>query len=957
MIPIKYLYSEGFPQADSTSSRVSITLRDLFFHFESMPAPQMIVRNASLSYAIGVLLDSIGFSNYQILRVSNEPDPVIQYFFIAPDQNVAEVLNQLATATQCAMFFDEYNNFIVMTKNYLMPTETQRATSFGLSADNMQVDDGVIDNETSGEGILPNIISITSEDKKIYNDGKISYTNRYIQRTTGTLSQQSLIDQDRNWIYKPVLLWEVSGTENTKTINEGVGKQSYYALSAVPLNSDLSNAVPIVENREIKNNIIDIGENVYYLTRFSGYFYSSGEIIQYDAVQFNVAGTGNVWISDNREYQKYFSQVPFNGKIYPTGLIRIYCEPNYEIVDGIRKPKNGSVYDHGRARFGTDIASHTAGLNSYWTDNNYVRGCKMKSDYLFTTALEVTLPDTTLGAAGVDNVLAKQNSRTGIIRNFNSTKYITEKALNQLKSTQSGTVQSSALVMTGPSFGASDNPIDFISYVYKNLNVNVYRHFGTRMRIIGEILENDEKLQAPVGNSLYYQTTAIDPTKNINITGGSGGIAIGLNEGTNNGYYFEIAALSENNIESYLKPDSSGKATTSVANMFFYKIKKDSSNNDAIPIKLWSGLSKILVDDGNFVGQYRVTGEENPTVYDLAIEYENIGSTIRFYLFLNNKLIAVVDDTDPLPIYTQMALFVRGSSKCMFENIYALAGNFAMNTSFSVGKPISDTIGTQEINATEALGRYALSGVISNTYLTGISGQQSRKYDLYYDEFGSILRECAYFNIRYDRAYPAIYAKIAPTLNRLKGYTVSGFYANSYGAEFMIFNATDSVLNLDETTGNYLRIFGVSFTNDTTQEFTVDDYFNIKENAIDKPLTATFFIENPSIVNEQQNKIKMSRLRYGRNEFSINSDYIQSESMAKDLMGWIINKLMVPRKSIGVNIFSTPILQLGDIVTINYKDKNGIDIIAPGNTRFVIYNIEYTKNVAGPSMTLYLSEV
>jgi hypothetical protein len=73
-------------------------------------------------------------------------------------------------------------------------------------------------------------------------------------------------------------------------------------------------------------------------------------------------------------------------------------------------------------------------------------------------------------------------------------------------------------------------------------------------------------------------------------------------------------------------------------------------------------------------------------------------------------------------------------------------------------------------------------------------------------------------------------------------------------------------------------------------------------------------------------------------------------------MGWIINKTMKPKKSIGLEIFSTPILQLGDIVTINYTSEN-FDVIAPETTRFVIYNIEYSRNQDGPSMIIYLSEV
>ena len=75
------------------------------------------------------------------------------------------------------------------------------------------------------------------------------------------------------------------------------------------------------------------------------------------------------------------------------------------------------------------------------------------------------------------------------------------------------------------------------------------------------------------------------------------------------------------------------------------------------------------------------------------------------------------------------------------------------------------------------------------------------------------------------------------------------------------------------------------------------------------------------------------------------------------MLGWIINKVMVPKKSIGINIFSLPTLQLGDIVTVNYKDLSGLDLVTSSLSRFVIYNIEYSRSESGPNMTVYLSEV
>lgn len=949
-VPIKTMYSEGFPQIVTATKVVQLQLRDMFFYLESLTAPQMLVTSASLSYAISLLLDSIGFSNYVFYRTTNENELVIPFFYIPPDKSIAEILNDLAVSSQTAMFFDEYNNFVMMSKEYLMPSEEQRDTTLTLYGSDDQQDSGVLENESTSTN-LANILEVASEEKDVFNDGKITYTTRYIQKTFGSLKQASMIDSDKTWIYKPVLLWEVVGSDNTKSVNAEVSSQSSYVLGAIPLNSALSDSVPTVINNTVINNTIDLGEGVYWLTRNSGYFYANSEIIKYDAVQYNVGGIGNVWISSAQEYENYFSKITFNGKIYPTGLIRIYSEPNYQTIDGVFKYKNGAVAKHGRGQFGTSIVSHPAGISSYWSDNSNVRGCDMNSQYLFSTNSQSnqTTPYT-VAAAGVNNILAQKSVRTGIIKNFLSSTYMTETEVNSLKSTQTGTIQSSALILEGPSFSTTESPINFLSYVYKPLT-DKFKHFGTRMRIVGKIENNETRGQTPIGTSTYYVVTGSQPNQNINIGGGSGGLAVMLNPETNNGYYFEIVALTENNISAYT--DTSDV----IHNIIFYKIAKDPSSAKAVPIKLWGGLSNIIVDNGKFTGQYRMVGEQNPTVYDLAVEYQDIGTTRRFYLYINNKLITSVDDTNPLPLYNNMALFTRGASKCMFENIYALNNNYSQNTVFALDTPVISAIEDSEISANESFGKYAMSGIVQSTYLSGISPSEPPKYNMYFDEFGTIMREAAYFNVRYDKAYPAIYAKMSPTFNRIKGYTVSGFRAGSYGAEFLIFNATDTALSLDETTGNYLRIQGVTFTQQSQNELTVDSYFSKNSNFSNTDFNNTEFVKSPLKAFQDYEDIKISRLTYGKKDFTLDTPYIQTQDDAEEIMSWVISKVSKPRKSIGLRVFNLPILQLGDIVNIHYKSHDGVDQLAPLDSRFLVYNIDYSKTQEGSDMTIYLSEV
>ena len=959
-VPVKAMYAEGFPSISDASRKVSITLRDMFFYFESITAPDILIRDVSLSYAVSTLLDYIGFSNYAFKRLDYEHDPVIPFFFIPPQTTVAQVLADLAVATQSAMFFDEFNNFIVMSKNYIMPSETDREVAINLYGNSV--------NTTK----QPNIIEVASQNNSVYNDGVINYTTRYIQKSYGSLSESLSMLNEKTWEYKPVLLWEATPSEALRPQNGEVSQSSGYSLSAAPLNSDLSDEVPIVVNGKIINNTIDFGEGIYWINKNSGYFYANGEIIKYDAIEYSIPGViledsedgASVWISSSEEFDKYFSMVPFNGKIYPTGRVRIYAEPYYEEIEGITKFKDGAVAKHGRCQFGTGTLDdngnlvpvyHNAGLSSSWSDVENVRGCQMDSSYIFgNKKFEGNLSDEEAGNSYEDKKIAERSFRNGVVKNFLSTSYIPENEIGRMYSTESGTVQSSALVITGGNFYNAEKPMDHLSYVYKDLD-NSYKHFGTRMRVIGRAENNPDSPQTAVGSTSYYTVADKMPNENITVSGASGGLAVLLNSENNSGYYFEIAALSENNIIDY--------QNEGIHDVIFYKVypyADDSleSKTKAIPDVLWSGFAGIAVDDGSLVGSRRAVGEEITTTYDLAVEYVDIGSTRRFYLYLNDNLIATVTDADPLPEYNSIGLFVRGSARCMYENVYAITQNYSQNTGADVNLP-ANSIFTNGgvVTNNDSIRKYAISGIIKDTYLSGISSIEPSKHHIYYEEFGTIMREMAYFNIRYDLAYPALYAKMSPTSSTTQTYVVSGFVPTAYGAEFLIFNSTDATLLLDGTEGNYLKIQGVTFTQESNNDFTVDEYFNKTASLSDPKLSFGSIVTSPIKSSKDLQNIKGSRMTYGKNEFSIESQYIQSEDAANELMGWIISKVMKPRLSVGTKIFANPAIQLGDIVKIDHKTNNGSDAIIDESTRFVVYDMEYSRTAEGPDMTIYLSEV
>jgi hypothetical protein len=555
------------------------------------------------------------------------------------------------------------------------------------------------------------------------------------------------------------------------------------------------------------------------------------------------------------------------------------------------------------------------------------------------------------------------------------------------------------------------------------------------MRVIGEIKSQSNTVQRATGAQEYVSLQPKDPSEAVSLMGGSGGLGVMVNPDNNEGYFFEIVALSqdaynrsstnpiykatatvrnktvsirtqaEHNIQSgdqFLimdaplgsnldgqwkaegvntskdtvtlrienAPDSTGEVyiqkleeqAATMSTLFFYKMM-ETQDGKLMPYVLWEGITEILVDDGKSTDIQRSVGQEKSSVYDVGVEYKDINGVRRFYLYLNGKQIGSIDDIFPIenPRNT-MAVFTRGKSKCMFNNVYALADRFSENTAAKVTDQISNVFGIDSITNTEAMRKYSMTGFIQQSYLSSIGTESSPDYNMYFDEFGTIMRECAYLNIKYDQAYPALAATLAPVINDNKSYVTSGFIAGAYGAEFLIFNTTDSTINLDAETGNFLRIQGVSFTQDTTKELTVDDYYG-QVARLDRPkMRGDRLLGDPTKYKEQYEKIQASRAQYGRQEFeSLSSEYIQDDSVAEDMLSWIVNKTMKPRQLIGANLFGVSHMQLGDIVRVDYEvqptEAQPMEAVTSKDKNFVVYQFDYTKTLDGINTTAYLVEV
>lgn len=945
-IPLKTMYADGFPQYDDSNRNLNMNLRDFAFYLESQIAPEIFLTNASTSYIIATLLDSIGFSNYEFKRLPGEQDTVIPNFFISPNKTIMQVLQELAIATQTAMFFDEMNNLVIMSKGYLVPDSTEeRDFDIMLYGSDVLVDNAESLPNKKVASKKANILNISSESNDIYTDGKITYYNRYIQKKSNEISREKLLDKNKFLSYEQQVLWSINDKQETKTQtkNEENESVSGYALSAMALAKGLSSDIPKVVDQVIVNNEIDFGDNIYWLARPSGYFYANGEIIKYDAIQY-MAGSEKVWITSENDYVKYFSQVSFGQKMYPTGILRIYAEPKYT-SDGLLV--EDTILKHGRGQFGTTITSHPATekeLDKAWKDVQ--TPLVTDSQYLFKSTASATFT-ASVKTNKSDLAKAKMKPPTTTIKNFLGMPKYNMKTKNY---EYRESIQASALSLSGPNFSVKTNNGPSMNYVKKDLkNLVAYDTFGARIRLLGTPQEKKtDNTQKLAGSYPLYTSKNLESQVN----GESGGIGI-LTNANGEGYYYEIVALNYVNStnadgsNNFIRQNSIDTDT-----LIFYRLNLE----DGIlkPTVLFKTFQNILVDSGKFAAKVKgLQDSVEDSIYDIALKVNKINNKDwRISVYFNGKLLTTVQDKSPVTsrISQNISLFTRGSSQVMFNDVYAIKTMTKKPAAIEVSASSEIFNGNKTSNLSYS--KYSLSPLVATGFLSNLSPSQVPENNIYYEEFGTIMRECAYLDVKFDKVYPALRSKIPPQVASVAQYLVTGYSSTPYRAEFLVFNTSDFAVGLGDGQdySTILNIVGVGYTEEVARELTVDGFYNKRSDF------STNSDYSSQLYKNRYADIKNSRLSYGNKAFTIESPYIQSEETATELMEYIINKVSRPRKAVATQVFGMPIIQLGDLVKFSY-DTNLILPNTVTENNFVVYGIEQDVSETGPSTTLYLSEV
>ena len=269
--------------------------------------------------------------------------------------------------------------------------------------------------------------------------------------------------------------------------------------------------------------------------------------------------------------------------------------------------------------------------------------------------------------------------------------------------------------------------------------------------------------------------------------------------------------------------------------------------------------------------------------YRVDIRVKVQGSVVAIDVYINNFKVTAVDSSNIVSPTSNVALFSNANST-FFDYVYSIPLNETQYKDGIIGSQYSGRFGSTTL---DFLYGDKLSSGFENS---GISGGAV-------DEFGTVARELLKVNIKYDSrpAFPIITSLGLNQFVELLGYRL-----NSFGAEFYVLNNAGTFVPLDDSKFASFSVIGNTLVQSGQNEY------------LDKTI-------NEFTVPEQ---------------VTFESVWIQKESDAKSLSDWIKGQWSKKQSVCELEIFSNPLISVGDIVTINYP-ANGLD----GTQKFIVSSI------------------
>lgn len=258
------------------------------------------------------------------------------------------------------------------------------------------------------------------------------------------------------------------------------------------------------------------------------------------------------------------------------------------------------------------------------------------------------------------------------------------------------------------------------------------------------------------------------------------------------------------------------------------------------------------------------------------------------------KMTVTVPGGEREPYTRNVGMFTRGDTHADYEYFYANAttedlkldaGNFFDRIRGEIAGPQDDRKWIYGWDTQTKIPRkkYAPSSVRFN--LRG------------FDEFGPLCQEVREFEVKFEK-FPAVHSNLY--FSNTTQIVCPEYSADPFGARFVLANVyrSNAILNGEDT-----LTFGT--------ENPVEQKLMIYGRTVNKEDEKTVVVKNENAIR-----------RRGRVETEIQSEWLQSEQSAKDLADWIDHHWSQGADEVEAEIYGNPLLQLGDLVSVNYPQKD-----------------------------------
>jgi hypothetical protein len=291
--------------------------------------------------------------------------------------------------------------------------------------------------------------------------------------------------------------------------------------------------------------------------------------------------------------------------------------------------------------------------------------------------------------------------------------------------------------------------------------------------------------------------------------------------------------------------------------------------------------------------------------YDIDIVVTN---TARITVSVNGiRVLDEIDNGTDLPISGRAGLYARGDSVVDFEYFYMMADGGIQDTDLDNSSYLDIIRGGYYSN------QFYRDFVTRSRVAQKRRGKKTIKYtqwydQRYFDEFGMQVHEYRPMDITFDK-FPVLYSSLY--ISNDSQIIQDEYVHNPFGAHFIIANASrmNSVANGEDT---------LTYGADNP----VDQKIMITGRTIQQAEAVDYVVQNDLAIRAR-----------GEIAIEFSSPWIQSESAAKALGDWIVLNWGDQSDEIEVEVFGNPLIQIGDVVALNYSPR---DMTSATHKYFVI---------------------